>query len=329
MPWVLYHPFKKQIQQKKDQKNQQDLALALIKNLPQHATSLSIWEAVQSGDLQAVNYHLATADNAHQMSNLIDAEQGYTLLHSAIMGQENSIDTSRLLLFYGAEVDIYSGHHVLPIHTIPLYCPDPVEYLQLLIHYGANVNVADGDYWTPLHYVARFTKQPLEAMRLLVRHGAKVNAQDQNLKTPAFCLLANGDYAKELEWLITNGASPYINGLLLDSTTGIARSGSLVVQAAKYFRVTCMTWLLTQFRWSDNDIEHAIYTANTQLCRSGYQSINKDMQHRMPIDETETAASATIQALRHYLKSRELTSSAVDRKTLIARKISLKLLNRA
>ncbi|KAI8580369.1 hypothetical protein K450DRAFT_198742 [Umbelopsis ramanniana AG] len=288
-----------------------------------------MWEAVQTGDLQAVNYHLATADNAQRQSNLIDADQGYTLLHSAIMSQENSINVSRLLLFYGAEVDIYSGHNVLPIHTVPLYCPDPVEYLQLLIHYGANVNVADGDYWTPLHYVVRFTKQPLEAMRLLVRHGAKVNAQDLNLKTPVFCLLANGDYAKELEWLVTNGASPYINGLLLDSTTGIARSGSLVVQAAKYFRVACITWLLTQFKWSDNDIEHAIYTANTQLCRHGYQTIDKDMQQHMPMDKTEAAARATVQALRHYLKSRDMTPSATDKRTLIARKISLKLLNRA
>jgi len=325
MPWVHYHPFKKQIQQKKDKKNQQDLALALLENLPQHATSLSIWEAVQTGDLQAVNYHLATADNAQQLSNLVDADQGYTLLHSAIMGQENSINMSRLLLFYGAEVDIYSGHHVLAIHTIPLYCPDPVEHLQLLIHYGANVNAADGDYWTPLHYVVRFTKQPLEAMRILVRHGAKVNAQDINLKTPAFCLLANGDYAQELEWLITNGASPYINGLLLDSTTGIARAGSLIVQAAKYFRVACLNWLLTHLSWSDNDIEHAIYTANIQLNRSGDQTINKDLNEHMPSDKTEAAAGATIQALRHYLKNRELTSSATTKMSLIARKISLKL----
>ncbi|KAH8555057.1 ankyrin repeat-containing domain protein, partial [Umbelopsis sp. PMI_123] len=164
--------------------------------------SLSIWEAVTIGDVQALNYHLAAASNPQQMSNLVEGDQGYTLLQSAIMSQTNSIDMLRLLLFYGAEVDIYSGHNVLAVHTIPLYCPDPAEYLLLMINYGTDVNATDGDFWTPLHYVVRFTKHPMEAMRILVQYGAKLNAQDINLKTPAFCLLANGDYVEELEWLL-------------------------------------------------------------------------------------------------------------------------------
>jgi hypothetical protein len=97
------------------------------------------------------------------------------------------------------------------------------------------------------------------------------------------------------------------------------------VQAAKYFRVACLTWLLTHLSWSDNDIEHAIYTANIQLSRSGYQIVDKDVNHHMPSGKTETAARATIQALRNYLKNREFTASATAKKSLIPRKISLKL----
>jgi ankyrin repeat protein len=328
MPWVYYHPFKKQKQLKKDKRHQQASAVAFIASLPQHVPSLSIWEAVHAGDIQAVNYHLANAENVHAIANSIDRELGYSLLHAAIIDHPNLLDLQRILLHYGAEVDIYSGYNVQAIHSIPLYCTDPHDHMIMLLNYGANVNAVDGDCWTPLHYVARFTQWPMETMRTLVKHGAKLNAQDTNSKSPAFCLLANGDYSKELEWLIDNGASPYLSGLMLDSTTGMTKPGSLLVQAAKYCRVASLTLLLARFSWSDNHVRHAIQVAETQLQRPFKQSSEKTLDISVHHEKSDKTARATLQLLKLYQQDRASSPSLSNSKSFISRKISLKLLTR-
>ncbi|GAB5587510.1 hypothetical protein Unana1_02410 [Umbelopsis nana] len=320
MPWVHYSPFKKQKQQKKDKKHQESSAEALIHTLDKYVPTLSVWEAIHAGDIQAVNYHLANADNVHAVINLIDADFGYNLLHAAIIEHPNSLDLQRILLYYGAEVDIYSGYNVQPIHTIPLYCNDPLEHMILLLNYGANVNAVDGDCWTPLHYVARFTKQPLETMRMLVKHGAKLNSQDTNSKTPAFCLLANGDYVKELEWMIDAGTSAYTTGLILDASTGIAKPGSLLVQAAKYSRPACLTWLLARYKWSQSEISHASKVAESQLQHPDSMKTHTNKR----IDK---AAQAILQVLTSHQHDRDAAQDLIEN-SLISRKISLKLLTR-
>ncbi|KAI9022338.1 ankyrin repeat-containing domain protein, partial [Phycomyces nitens] len=163
---------------------------------------ISIWQAVELGDLTSLQYYLNHASDPSLLANTRDPATEYTLLHIAVSNHQNPYHLLEALLQGGAEPTIANVYNIQPIHALFLHCPHPLESLQLLLDFKADINACDGDGWTPLHYAARFCHDPRPILQLLVKHGANINAIDSSRKTPLFSLLANGDHRDALEVLL-------------------------------------------------------------------------------------------------------------------------------
>lgn len=210
---------------------------------------VSIWQAAQTGDLSALQYYIHHNPSRIPLATLLntrDPDTDCTLLHLAISAHPPHIyDLLQLLLKNGANASACNIYNVQAIHMVSLHLPQPLQPLQLLLDYKASPNARDGDGWTPLHYAARFCDPPHEALRLLVSRGADVNLTDASHKTPIFALIANGDLDECLQWMVEEAkADVGVRGDFLDAQAKKTRSGSVVLQAAKYGRVACLQVLV-------------------------------------------------------------------------------------
>ncbi|KAI8381431.1 ankyrin repeat-containing domain protein [Radiomyces spectabilis] len=217
----------------------------------QQRPEISIWQAAENGDLEALTYfiqHPTTVDPCI-MLNSRDPYSDCTLLHLIVSNvNENKYDLVpllKLLLDHGADATARNIYNVQAIHMVSLHCKNPLPAIQLLLQYDASPNACDGDGWTPAHYAARFCTPPDRVLQLLVSHGADINLVDASRKSPMFGLLANGDYATTLDWLIHHAkANLTIQGDFLDQQTRRTRPGTLLLQAAKYARLECLQLLV-------------------------------------------------------------------------------------
>lgn len=181
-----------------------------------------------------------------QLLNSRDPSTECTLVHLVVSNNPNPLKPLQLLLEHGADVTARNIYNVQAIHALFLRCTDPLEPLQLLIKYDADPNARDGDGWTPVHYAARFCKSPGPVLKYLVSVGADVNAIDASKKTPLFALLASGDHSMTLDWLINQAkANIKVKGDFLNNHTRRTKSGSLVLQAAKYGRLSSLRILIS------------------------------------------------------------------------------------
>ncbi|KAJ8659529.1 hypothetical protein O0I10_004894 [Lichtheimia ornata] len=217
---------------------------AVILNVPEGPT---IWEATKEGDVSLVVRALEMAgDNANTLVNTRDPDTQSTLLYLAVTHNKDPVPLLKVLLAYGADATLPNVYSVQAIHALAVHCSHRsiLEALQLLLDNEADVNARDGDDWTPLHYVARFVRDEstlLPALRLLVQRGAHVNATDASQKSPLFALVANGDHAASLDWLIHRaGANIGLQAQFLDPRARSTFLGTAVLQAAKYARVGCL-----------------------------------------------------------------------------------------
>ncbi|KAL4212655.1 ankyrin repeat-containing domain protein [Rhizopus microsporus] len=204
--------------------------------------SASIWKAAETGDIEALEYFL---QHNTELLNMRDPNTECTLLHLLVSNVQDPIRPLELLLKHGVDVTAQNIYNVQAIHAVFLNCPYPLEAVRLLLSYDANPNARDGDGWTPLHYAARFCQSPGPVLKLLIDAGADVNAVDVNQKSALFSLLANGDHSQTLDWLIhTAKANLKIKGDFVDSLTRRTRQGTLILQAAKYGRFSCLQLLV-------------------------------------------------------------------------------------
>ncbi|CDH52830.1 hypothetical protein RO3G_04847 [Lichtheimia corymbifera JMRC:FSU:9682] len=217
---------------------------AVILNVPEGPT---IWEATKEGDVSLVVRALEMAgDNANTLVNTRDPDTQSTLLYLAVTHNKDPVPLLKALLAYGADPTLPNVYSVQAIHALAVHCchRSILEALQLLLDNEADVNARDGDDWTPLHYVARFVRDEptlLPALRLLVQRGAHVNATDASQKSPLFALVANGDHAASLDWLVHRaGANIGLQAQFLDPRARSTFLGTAVLQAAKYARVRCL-----------------------------------------------------------------------------------------
>ncbi|KAI7876517.1 ankyrin, partial [Lichtheimia hyalospora FSU 10163] len=160
----------------------------------------SIWEAAKQGNVALVRQVIE--DQGKKIVNTRDPETETTLLYTTVAHVRQPESMLRLLVENGAEPDAPSVYGIRALHALPIHCPRPLPSMQLLLDHHADINARDGDNWTPLHYAARFCKEPDTIVRQLVARGANVNAVDASGKSPLFALLANGDHASTLGWLI-------------------------------------------------------------------------------------------------------------------------------
>ncbi|KAI8388823.1 ankyrin repeat-containing domain protein, partial [Radiomyces spectabilis] len=164
---------------------------------------VSIWQAAAKGDLDTLRYYIDHNEtDLAVLLNTRDPETECTLLHLVISSVSDPYPMLRLLLEHGAEPIARNVYNVYPIQLLSLHCSDPLPSMKLLLEYEADPNARDGDGWTPLHYAARFCRDPQPVMQLLVQHGADINAKDASQRSPIFLLLANGDHATALNWLV-------------------------------------------------------------------------------------------------------------------------------
>ncbi|KAI8088037.1 ankyrin repeat-containing domain protein [Gilbertella persicaria] len=219
---------------------------------------ISIWEAAKVGDIDTLNYFIRHHTNIPQEDDLMDETSitrllnsrdpntECTLLHLIVSHNLNPLEPLKLLLEQGADATARNVYNVQAIHALILKCPEPLESMKLLLEYDADPNARDGDGWTPAHYAARFCKSPGPVLKALVEAGADINAVDSSKKTALFGLLANGDHSMTLDWLIhTAKANIKTRGDFLDGQTRRTKQGSLILQAAKYGRLSSLRILIS------------------------------------------------------------------------------------
>ena len=103
-------------------------------------------------------------------------ESGATSLHMAVTGGLEEL--SRLLIEYGADVNVRTGYHKLtPLHQAS--SGGHLSIIKLLLEKGADINATGAADWTPLH-----AAKNKETAELLVNNGANVNAVSEKGLTP-------------------------------------------------------------------------------------------------------------------------------------------------
>ncbi len=81
---------------------------------------------------------------------------------------------------------------------------DRIDTAKLLIKHGADVNASEANGWVPLHRVAE--TGDLDLAQMLVKNGAKLNAKNRHGETPLH-VAAQAGHNGMVEFLLAKGAS--------------------------------------------------------------------------------------------------------------------------
>ena len=130
------------------------------------APDISIQDAIEEGDIQAVMQHLAAGTDVNAKD-----ERGGTALYSAAVVGHNEI--AELLINKGADVRVKNKASFTPLHEGAYN--GHKEIVELLINSGADVNTMKIDGMTPLD-MATFGNHN-EIIDLLRKHGGKTGAE--------------------------------------------------------------------------------------------------------------------------------------------------------
>lgn len=169
---------------------------------------LSEWwlhQAAARGDLPAL---LAADPAARRFVNDHDPDLR-TPLDRALRSPSAGPDTVRLLLEWGARLDVGSGHRVatLPL-TTALEAASP-EKLRVLLDAGADLNAKDHHGYDPVLRAAFGCDEPpgrrLEVLRILVSRGARLDGRSSYAESAVGQAAARGRY-DELGFLLDAGA---------------------------------------------------------------------------------------------------------------------------
>lgn len=115
------------------------------------APEISIWDAVATGDVQAVEAHIAAETSLDQTLQAEVFGRGGTPLHvAALSGQSHAAE---LLIEGGAPIDADAEGGVggTPLHWAAYVGSLPL--VELLLEAGADVNASDAEGYTPLDLV--------------------------------------------------------------------------------------------------------------------------------------------------------------------------------
>ena len=120
-------------------------------------------------------------------------KKGRTALHLASRYHHFSI--VRLLLKFGADVQVQDHYNMTPLHLAILGTLDPIEdgrtsaITQLLVAHGASVDIWNKSNWTPLHFAS--LREVPSTMASLLKFGADVDSRNDDNMTPLHLLLKN------------------------------------------------------------------------------------------------------------------------------------------
>ncbi|GFX85362.1 ankyrin-1 [Trichonephila clavipes] len=95
-----------------------------------------------------------------------------------------NIDTAKLLLKYGALINVKNMIRETPLFTAARNRGSPIEYMELLISSGAHVNAKNYREDTPLHCAMIAQNYKVDIIRMFVRNGANINALNSDGDSP-------------------------------------------------------------------------------------------------------------------------------------------------
>ena len=149
------------------------IAAVLLVGCGPSAPDISIYQAAETGNIEAVKQHLAAGTDVNAKT-----EEGFTPLHWAT--REGHKAVAELLIAEGADVNTKDGWEWTPLHNAAWW--GHKEIVELLLANGAGVNAKNNKGWTPLHMAA--INGHNEIVGLLVAGGADVNSKNNNGETP-------------------------------------------------------------------------------------------------------------------------------------------------
>ena len=100
--------------------------------------------------------------------------------HDYLDRSKITVETVRLLVDHGADVNALDCSHSTPLHLASLR--GVLEVVQILIKHGADVNAQNETNSTPLHRASLLGD--IQIVQLLIGHGADVTAKDWKHQTP-------------------------------------------------------------------------------------------------------------------------------------------------
>ena len=158
------------------------IAAVVLVGCGEGSRHLNLYEAAESGDIEAVKQHLAAGADVnaidrrgwtplHQADVRKKRSGGWTPLHYAAYGGHKEI--AELLIDNNADVSAKDQHRTTPLHYV--VAGGHKKAAELLIGKGADVNTKDAAGMTPLDF-ANIYNHP-ETADLLRKHGGKTGEE--------------------------------------------------------------------------------------------------------------------------------------------------------
>lgn len=147
-------------------------------------------------------YRVKTTRILIDHGSLVDAENGNgrTTLHQVATRRKEGLGIAKLLLDHIAPVNAQDNNNLTPLC---MAARGYIDMVKLLLTYGARVNLPSRDGISPLHVAV--TKKNVDIAKLLLGHGALVDTQDNYGNTPLHKAVALG-LLPIAELLLTHGA---------------------------------------------------------------------------------------------------------------------------
>ncbi|KAH9499734.1 hypothetical protein Btru_077696 [Bulinus truncatus] len=127
-------------------------------------------------------------DKGSKVVNHCDSK-GLTALHFSVM--EQSLDETKLLIQYGANVNMKSNAGDTPLHL----AVRNVDVVKFLLDNHADVNALDGNGDTALFYASQSFSDLPETVEVLIRSGSDVNHRNKDGMSALFLAVENAHEA--------------------------------------------------------------------------------------------------------------------------------------
>ncbi|XP_038219717.1 delta-latroinsectotoxin-Lt1a [Zerene cesonia] len=153
--------------------------------------------AVRCGYLKQVQQML---EERPILISAINSNNGFTPLATAV--RKGEINTVKLLLTFGADVNQRSTSAQTPLHLAVLAASVPIA--ALLLEKGADTELRDINQLRMEHYAV--DSGNLEILKFVLRHG-DVTVRDSNGWTPLFRAVCQGSKTELIEELVKHGSN--------------------------------------------------------------------------------------------------------------------------
>ena len=149
--------------------------------------------------------------------------EGWTSLHLA--AQEGKLETVKLLIQHGAEIEARSNDRRTPMHLACL--KGHADVVQYLIQQNASCNVTDASNWTPLIEAANGGFLPL--VKIFINRQVDLNVQNEPRKESALYRACLGRYEDVALYLLEKGGDPMLTDTSQNTCLHIAAETGLTL----------------------------------------------------------------------------------------------------